>query len=96
MILSRLSVKSAPQTHTKEQFHLFKPLLLIAMSACFFELLPIDFQHAIAPLLVSYEEVFNADNRRPEIMIKPDEEISVNVRGFNGFPPDPAEMTIRN
>ncbi|MBD3673956.1 MAG: hypothetical protein HUJ26_10575 [Planctomycetaceae bacterium] len=45
---------------SKGNFTLFKPLFGIALAAISFELLPIDFQHALAPSLVSYEEVFYA------------------------------------
>jgi hypothetical protein len=92
MILSRLSEE--PEFRTKEQFHLFKPLLLIALGACFFELLPIDFQHVIAPYLVSYEDVFEADNRRFELLDAGlDEMISVNTIELEGFSLNPAETT---
>jgi hypothetical protein len=94
MILSRLRERT--EARAQDQFHLFKPLLLIALGACFFELLPIDFQHALAPCLVSYEDVFEADNRRFELLDAGlDEMISVNTMELEGFSLNPAE-TIRN
>lgn len=45
---------------TKGEFWLFKPIFGVALAAICFELLPIDFQHFLAPSLVSYDEVFYA------------------------------------
>ncbi|HUG18639.1 MAG TPA: hypothetical protein VMM56_06645 [Planctomycetaceae bacterium] len=95
MILSRL--REEPGSRTKEEFYLFKPLLLIALGVLFFELLPIDFQHAIAPQLVSYEDVFEADICRFELLdAGVDEMISVNTSVMEGFSLNPAAMRLRN
>jgi hypothetical protein len=48
----------APVTPSKPSFFLFKPLIATACLAIVFELLPIDFQHHIAPALVPYEDVY--------------------------------------
>lgn len=94
MILSKL--REEPGSRTKEEFHLFKPLMLIALGVLFFEMLPIDFQHAIAPQLISYDEVFEADNRRPDHSIVLGESNPVNPSAMEGFSLNPAAMRLRN
>ncbi|HSG71639.1 MAG TPA: hypothetical protein VLA12_14555 [Planctomycetaceae bacterium] len=94
MILSR--PREQPESRTKEEFYLFKPLLLIALGVLSFELLPIDFQHAIAPQLISYDEVFEADNRRPDHSLVLGETISVNTSVMEGFSLNSTELRLRN
>lgn len=56
-------MKSAKKS--KGDFALFKPLFGVALAVICFELLPIDFQHYLAPSLVSYDEVFYASLANP-------------------------------
>jgi hypothetical protein len=63
MIRPKTPSPSPFRTGRRETFILFKPLLAIALSACFFDLLPLDFQHALAPNLVPFEKVYHADIR---------------------------------
>lgn len=50
----------APSTFSKASFTLFKPLIAIACLTIMFELLPVDFQHFLAPALVSDDDVYSA------------------------------------
>ncbi len=73
-------IRNCPRIHTaqsapkKEPFVLFKPLLVVASCTILFELLPIDFQHWIAPALVSYEEVYFSQPTSEESGIASDDE----------------------
>jgi len=74
------------------EFALFKPLFGIAIAAILFEMLPMDFQHVIAPSLVSYEEVFFADCRTEDFAYTSDD--YMNDRLILGNHSDPVEVSI--
>jgi hypothetical protein len=59
-MLFRRSSSNPERKKASGEFALFKPLFVVAVGAILFELLPLDFQHFIAPGLVSCDEVFYA------------------------------------
>jgi len=72
MLLRRTSTKPAKRK-ASGGFALFKPLFAVAICVILFEMLPIDFQHHLAPALVSYEEVFFASRVDDEFAMTHDD-----------------------
>ena len=74
-MLFRRNITKAERKKTSGEFTLLKPLFVVAIGAILFEILPIDFQHYIAPGLVSYDEVFFASQNAGATTLTQDDQM---------------------